>query len=156
MKLSSKIIAKILVLCGISLTCTACYGIPQGREYMTDIEGMVTDEATGRPVEGIKVTGKESASVYSESDMLSDGQGTYSFKVRSFSPPPMTIIITAEDIDGLEHGEYATLTKEIELVDKNFAPAGTYDDWQAKAKVSFELSPKSREEIKPAENDENE
>ncbi len=28
MKLSSKIIAKILTLCGISLTCTACYAAP--------------------------------------------------------------------------------------------------------------------------------
>jgi hypothetical protein len=29
MKISSKLIAKILTLCGISLTCTACYAPPK-------------------------------------------------------------------------------------------------------------------------------
>jgi hypothetical protein len=38
MKLTGKLISKVLVLCGISLTCTACYAAPMS-DYMLDIEG---------------------------------------------------------------------------------------------------------------------
>ncbi len=135
MNLTSKLIAKLLVLCGISLTCTACYGIPMPT-YMTDIEGMVTDEATEQPIEGIKI------GVSHYAGDMSDVDGKFNFKCGI--PSPMTITITVEDIDGPENGgNYATETREIKLVQENFAPRGRWNgrntEWVAGLKIDFEL-----------------
>lgn len=146
MSLTSKLIAKLLVLCGISLTCTACYGIPMST-YVTDIEGMVTDEATGQPIQGIKIyTG------HSDGD-LSDDEGKFSFS--SFDPGPVTLRLTVEDVDGPENGgEYETLIYEREIVQENFAPRdrwrGRSTEWVAGLKIDFELK------LKPQEEDESE
>jgi hypothetical protein len=147
MSLTSKLIAKLLVLCGISLTCTACYAPGNVTMYMTDIEGMVFDEDTGQPIEGIKISSNHSGGV------ISDEEGR--FNLKHFDHPPTTIMLTVEDIDGPENGgEYATQTVERELVQENFAPEGAFDgpdtQWRAGLKIDFALTPKI------AENNENE
>ncbi len=147
MKLSSKLIAKILMLCGISLTCTACYGMPEAPyRYMTDIEGVVTDEETGEPIEGIKISsGKYDGS-------MSDADGKFAFTRYMHSPERITV--TVEDVDGPENGgEYASRSREVELVQENFAPTdgrgGPNAYWKGHWETNFEL------ELKPAD-DENE
>jgi hypothetical protein len=87
---------------------------------MTDIEGMVTDEVSGQPIEGIRIS-----SGYSNG-AISDKEGK--FNIKHFEHPPTTITITVEDTDGPENGgEYVTQTVERELVQENFAPAPKYD-----------------------------
>ena len=145
MKLSSKLIAKILVLCGISLTCTACYGVPERTNYMTDIEGMVTDEATGVPIEGIKISTK---GPYYFEEGLSDALGR--FNLRHVAQPPATITVTVEDIDGPENGgEYVTQTRSVDIVQQNFAPvggSGMSTQWEARWTTDFELTLKLEED----------
>ncbi len=56
----------------------------------------------------------------------------------------MTITITVEDIDGPENGgNYATETREIKLVQENFAPRGRWNgdntQWVAGLKIDFAL-----------------
>lgn len=46
MKMSGRFIAKILVLCGISLTCTACYAAPRAN-YRPPQEDFVSEEIAG-------------------------------------------------------------------------------------------------------------
>jgi hypothetical protein len=55
MKLSSRIIAKILTLCGISLTCTACYAAPNTDYIPPQTDG--TEEVAPSQDEGTGSTG---------------------------------------------------------------------------------------------------
>ncbi len=130
MKLSSRIIARILTLCGISLTCTACYGIPQA-DYMMRIEGLVTAEETGAPIEGISIQSKVLYREYGDSEyhkttVESDRYGQY--VLYEGSPFAPVITITAEDIDGVENGgEFASQTIEITLDHSDFHEIDKYN-----------------------------
>jgi putative lipoprotein (rSAM/lipoprotein system) len=138
MSLTTKIIAKILMLCGISLTCTACYAMPS-TGYMMNIEGMVYDEATGKPIERIKISGKDG---YSSRGSESDANGK--FQILYHTEPPSTLTVTVEDIDGPENGgEWATQIKQVEVTEKNFAPSanGLEGHWE----VDFALTLKPQE-----------
>ena len=144
MSLTSKIIAKLLMLCGISLTCTACYasGYMEYREFT--VRGVVTDAESGKPIEGIKISDGSYGAAVDVS--LSDENGEFVFLTHA--SPPTTVTVTAEDIDGAENGgEYAAKAREIKLVNENFAPVGEGGNWEAKATIDFELTiiPKDNE-----------
>jgi putative lipoprotein (rSAM/lipoprotein system) len=137
MSLTTKLIAKILTLCGISLTCTACYGIPHP-EYRMDIEGVVFDEATGDPIEGLKI----SSNGYPRGSAMSDKEGKFHFSQDAMGPSILKV--TVEDVDGPDNGEWETLVRQVELTEKNFAPDG--NGWSGHWQVEFAMKPKSGQE----------
>jgi putative lipoprotein (rSAM/lipoprotein system) len=138
MKWSSLLIAKILTLCGISLTCTACYGIPS-REYMAEIEikGMVISEKTHRPVEGVRVAVKRYAENYEFADVTTNRAGWYRISTGILvdsDDAALRLDIVAEDIDGAENGgDFSTVTKNIPV---------EHSDNVFQATVDFELQTK--------------
>jgi putative lipoprotein (rSAM/lipoprotein system) len=134
MKLSGKIIAKLLTLCGISLTCTACYAMPSTDFTLkSNVKGTVTDE--GNPIEGIKVTVKSSAdSKNSIGNAMTIATGNY----RIFSDSDIEVgwAVTVEDIDGdANGGDFETQTKIVTAADLG-------DNVEA-VTVDFELEPKT-------------
>ncbi len=119
MKLSSKIIAKILTLCGISLACTACYA-PGYTDYADlTVRGIVTDEASGDPVEGIKVG-------LNWRETTTDAEGVYRISVEILGAPgEYPVEITLDDIDGEQKGGlFGSVTEQIELSVSDFVGGG--------------------------------
>ena len=138
MKPGSVIIAKILTLCGISLSCTACYGIPQS-EYHEVIEGTVVSESTGKPISGIRVSVKPTAGEYETGEATTDGNGLYTLSFRdgrSAGPEEDRVDVTAEDIDGAANGgEFIGVTKNIPIDPDEDRPRGSVTvDFRLKTK----------------------
>jgi putative lipoprotein (rSAM/lipoprotein system) len=130
MKLTGKLIAKLLMLCGISLTFTACYGTPHS-DFA--IKGRVMDD--GNPIAGIRVTAKTSAE-----DMIrtatTNAHGIYQISRISYFEGGFTL--TVEDIDGEANGgDFQTQTKILTAEDSPFGGSGDF--------IDFELEPKTAE-----------
>jgi putative lipoprotein (rSAM/lipoprotein system) len=140
MSLTTKIIAKILMLCGISLTCTACYAMPS-TGYMMNIEGMVYDEASGKPIEGIKIRSNDGQHIRNGA---SDAEGK--FQIIYGTDPPLTLTVTVEDIDGPENGgEWAMQINQVEVTEKNFAPSANGLEGHWEVDFALTLKPQSNE-----------
>jgi putative lipoprotein (rSAM/lipoprotein system) len=144
MKLSSKLIAKLFTLLGISLCCTACYGVPQ-TDYRLSIGGSVVAGETGEPIENISVSSEifsdDKADIFHKITTQTNKHGGYA--LYEGMPFPMTLAITAEDIDGEENGgEFATQTITIELKESDFHEIDKYD-MESHKTVNFELKLKS-------------
>jgi putative lipoprotein (rSAM/lipoprotein system) len=108
MKLSGKIIAKLLMLCGISLTCTACYAPGPA---MFEIKGRVTDE--GNPIEGIQVMLKSSPNPNEIFDQTTTDE-TGCYYMNSFNYIDDRAVVEVKDIDGEANGgDFATQIKNI-------------------------------------------
>ncbi len=117
MKPSLKIIAWILTLCGISLTCTACYGVPHDNYRMLpDFEGTVVSRENNQPIAGIRVTVRPYATESVVGSAITDQQGNYSIE-DIFGPlekDGFRIDVVAEDIDGDQNGgRFVTSTKNV-------------------------------------------
>ncbi len=156
MKLGSRIIAKILTLCGISLTCTACYVGPSTM-FTAYVDGMVVADDTEQPIEGIQI----SCTVIEENPydsnynysypypaILSDKNGKYVSNIHE--RPGLTLEIVAEDIDGPANGgEFETQTKSIALGDLDYKlnkKKSSYDQfYEATKTVDFRLELKTED-----------
>jgi putative lipoprotein (rSAM/lipoprotein system) len=131
MKLTGKLIAKLLMLCGISLTCTACYA-PGHADF--EIKGRVMDD--GNPIAGIRVTAKPSDdSENTISTATTNAHGIYQISIipRFFD---VGSTVTVEDIDGEANGgDFQSQTKI--LTEEDLA-AGIGSKF-----IDFELEPKT-------------
>lgn len=105
-----KVLTRLFALFGMTLTCVACYGVPDA-EYMPEwaASGRVVDPE-GEPIEGIKVS--------MDGDVcLSNPNGR--FYVEGNDP-----YLSFEDVDGKENGgEFKR--REIFLYDSNGTYAGS-------------------------------
>ena len=101
-----KILYRLFALFGMTLTCVACYGVPEA-EYRPDfrVTGRVVDDE-GQPIQGIQV----------RSDM---GETTHSASNGEFSilSPGYNGHIELTDVDGQMNGEYADKLVLIEYRD---------------------------------------
>jgi putative lipoprotein (rSAM/lipoprotein system) len=105
------------------------------------IEGKVLDEATGEPIEGIKIR----SNGYSSGQDMTDVEGRFHFW--HGSQPPTTITLTVEDIDGPENGgEWASQSRQTEISKKNFAPGSNGHEWEGHWEVDFALKLKPQED----------
>ncbi|MDE5614217.1 MAG: radical SAM-associated putative lipoprotein [Treponemataceae bacterium] len=130
-----KIITAILGFFGI-MTFTSCYGMPAN---YTSLYGQVTGDDDGDtstaavPVEGIKVTVKDSAD-QTIGSTTTDTDGYYDMEI---DEPPKSLrgklAFTFEDIDGGQNGSWETKTETI---------AFTKSDGDS-LKVDAELMPKT-------------
>ncbi len=111
-----KILRKIFTMLGVSsvaFTFQACYGMPpidgEGTGFPTleSISGKVTSATTNKPIVGIKVTAGELSDT-----TKSDGSYYIEFSNNSLSE----VNLVAEDVDGAEHGSYATKSKTVTLM----------------------------------------
>jgi putative lipoprotein (rSAM/lipoprotein system) len=129
MNLTGKLIAKLLMLCGISLTCTACYGVPPS-DFA--IKGRVMDD--GNPIAGIRVTAKPSDDP--ENNIRTATTNAHGIYQISFIPKFFDVgsTVTVEDIDGeANSGDFQSQTKTL-----------TEEDLSADSKfIDFELEPKT-------------
>lgn len=136
----SKLIAKILTLCGVSLTCTACYAAPNAN---FELKGNVTDEA-GYPVEGIKVSVRRAGSQYSyTSPVKTDPSGGYAIIDPSWDGGAGEFEVVAEDVDGDEgRGLFAADTVTIKIVSSDYKGKNRYPGTITKtADLELELKP---------------
>lgn len=124
MKPGLKLISWLLTLCGISLTCTACYAPPNVTEFhdMPHFEGIVVSEDTGLPVENIRVAVELEESGFVLMETTTDGSGRYSLNeghTHSIDFPLTSVNVVAEDTDGPGNGgEFATAVKNISIEGK--------------------------------------
>ena len=112
-----KIITAILGFFGI-MTFTSCYGMPAN---YTSLYGQVTGDDDGDasspavPVEGIKVTVKDSAS-QTIGSTTTDTDGYYDMEI---DEPPKSLrgklTFIFEDIDGKENGSWEAATLPVEF-----------------------------------------
>ena len=112
-----KIISTILGFFGI-MTFTSCYGMPAN---YTSLYGQVTGDDDGDtstasvPVEGIKVTVKDSAD-QTIGSTTTDTDGYYDMEI---DEPPKSLrgklTFIFEDIDGEKNGSYNMATETIEF-----------------------------------------
>jgi len=117
-KISSKICGILLAVLGFSALAVSCakYGMPVER-----ISGKVTDEVTGKPIKGIKVT-----NIFFSPDSLTvspaygpppieyvsftDKNGNYKMSVDEIRPH-----LSFRDVDGEENGLYKDTTVTVDV-----------------------------------------
>lgn len=104
-----KILYRLFALFGMTLTCVACYGVPEA-EYRPDFRtsGRVVD-SDGRPIEGIQVRSDVGETTHSDKD------GEF-----SISSPGYNGYIELTDVDGATNGEYADKLVVIEYRGDNY------------------------------------
>ncbi len=141
MKTSSLIIAKILTLCGIVLTCTACYA-PGNAEFEVKIkvDGRVTN-ASDEPVEGIMVTvSVPSEDGYKLGSAETDTEGKYDIQYDGWHM--LTAVdVSAEDVDEDENGgSFAAETKTVAIDSSDYkGGSGGWYKGEAVKTADFEL-----------------
>ena len=89
----------------------ACYGMPQDMQDDLFIEGMVTSESTGLPVEGIKVTIRE----YGRYD-YTDSKGFYSIHTDLADQ----VTLRFDDVDLEENGSFARKDTVLSAAGEHF------------------------------------
>ena len=114
---TSKLIAKILMLCGISLTCTACYASVHAD---FELKGHVVD-GDGYPVEGIEVSIYRKGSEYPLTRTgITDQSGDYTI-VDGFWMDDGSFKVVAKDVDGdLNGGSFVTASVAIVIKESDF------------------------------------
>lgn len=91
----------------LMFTFQACYGMPS-HDYYSEIsvQGTVTDEESGLPVEGLRVAIPD----INFAD-TTDNNGRFSDNATCFLDGSRGYRITVEDIDGADNGLYDTLNR---------------------------------------------
>ena len=105
---------------GISLTAVAfvfqaCYGPGPDRYHDVKLTGTVTSKTTNLPIKGIKIAVNDGLNY-----TYSDENGKFDFfasNIDLYSQSKMNVHFL--DIDGIENGHFADLTKVIDHAGKN-------------------------------------
>jgi len=120
-KFFDKIIIVLLGVVGLSGVLNSCYykyGMPV-TEY--EINGVVTDKTTAKPIQNIRVI-RQKYQEYGDT-MYTSPQGIYVFKLwEDFSNP---VHLKFEDIDGEENGgEFETQEIDVKITDADLVKKG--------------------------------
>lgn len=113
------------------------YGMPNAD---FKINGNIKSENTSAIIPNIKVTMQDTSGYYSTS-VNSNESGNYEIQINDF-PTDNAYLLTFEDIDSTENGEYETLDTIIEFNDTEFS--GGDGSWYA-GETEQELNVKLKE-----------